>query len=74
LLAFSSGGKASIISPLAGLYPLVSIPIAILWLGERIGWRERVGILMALAAVILLSFQPEPTKNTKSPIDKGPSS
>jgi len=36
LLAFSSGGKASIIAPLAGLYPLVSIPIAIIALGEHI--------------------------------------
>ena len=34
LLAFSSGGKASIIAPLAGLYFLVSIPIAMIWLDE----------------------------------------
>jgi drug/metabolite transporter (DMT)-like permease len=74
LLAFSSGGKASIITPLAGLYPLVSIPIAILWLGEQIGWRERVGIVIALAAVVLLSLQPEPTKDAESSIDLGPSS
>jgi transporter family protein len=59
LLAFASGGKASIISPLAGLYPLVSIPIAIALLGERLGWRESLGIACALAAVALLSYQSE---------------
>ena len=57
LLAFSCGGKASIIAPLAGLYPLVSIPIAILALGETIGWRESLGIACALAAVVMLSMQ-----------------
>jgi transporter family protein len=60
LLAFSSGGKASIIAPLAGLYPLVSIPIAVLKLGENIGWRESLGIVCALAAVVMLSMQAEP--------------
>jgi bacterial/archaeal transporter family protein len=60
LLAFSSGGKVSIIAPLAGLYPLVSIPIAIISLGEKIGWRESLGIVCALAAVVLLSMQPAP--------------
>jgi transporter family protein len=59
LLAYSSGGKASIITPLAGLYPLVSVPIAILALGEPIILRESLGILCALAAVIMLSYQPD---------------
>jgi drug/metabolite transporter (DMT)-like permease len=66
LLAFASGGKASIIAPLAGLYPLVSIPIAIFWLEERIGWRESVGIVMALAAVVLLSLQSEAAQRAES--------
>lgn len=66
LLAFSSGGKASVIAPLAGLYPVVSIPIAIFALGERIGWRECLGIAMALAAVVLLSFQSEPDDTAAS--------
>ena len=57
LLAFSSGGKASIITPLAGLYPVVSIPIAILAFDERLGTRETVAIALALAAVVMLSYQ-----------------
>jgi uncharacterized membrane protein len=61
LLAFSSGGKASIIAPLAALYPAVSIPIAILALGEPISGREMIGICCALAAVVMLSHQPQAT-------------
>jgi uncharacterized membrane protein len=63
LLAFASGGKASIIAPLAGLYPLVSIPVAIALLGERIGKRETIGIVCALAAVVLLSYPSTPVRS-----------
>src|SRR6185503_17605900 len=44
LLAFAREGKASVIAPLAGLYPVVSIPIAILFLGEKVSGREWLGI------------------------------
>jgi transporter family protein len=57
LLAFASGGKASIISPMGGLYPLVSVPIAIGFLGERVGSREICGIALALLSVIALSIE-----------------
>lgn len=57
--AFACGGKASIIAPLAGLYPLVSIPIALIGFHERLTWREAAGIVLALAAVVLLSLQSE---------------
>ena len=60
LLAFSCGGKASIIVCLAGLYPLASIPIAIVAFGERLGGRECLGIALALAAVVMLSLQSQP--------------
>ena len=73
LLAFSSGGKASIIAPLAGLYPLVSIPIAIMGFHERLGWREAWGIALALAAVVLLSLQSSPDRVTPSTIETDPS-
>ncbi len=61
LEAFASGGKASIISPIAGLYPLVSVPIAILWLGESIGGREAAAIVLALAGVVALSLESKST-------------
>lgn len=57
LLAFASAGKASIIAPLAGLYPLVSVPIAILFLGERISAREATGIIVALGSVVALAWE-----------------
>jgi transporter family protein len=57
LMAFASGGKASVIVPLTGLYPVVSVPLAILFLGERPGAREWAGIGLALASVVALSWE-----------------
>jgi drug/metabolite transporter (DMT)-like permease len=57
LLAFAQDGKASIIAPLAGLYPLVSVPIAILFLGEKISPRETAGIVVALVSVVALAWE-----------------
>lgn len=57
LLAFARAGKASIIAPLASLYPLVSVPIAITFLGEKISGRETLGILVALTSVIALAWE-----------------
>ncbi|MDX1951321.1 MAG: DMT family transporter [Verrucomicrobiota bacterium] len=65
LLAFASTGKASIIAPLAGLYPLVSVPIAIFFLGEKIGQRELAGIFVALLSVVALAWEkPGAASNT----------
>lgn len=63
LFAFARGGKASIIAPLAGLYPVVSIPVAILFLGERVTAREWVGIVVALLAVVALACENESLRN-----------
>ena len=57
LLAFANSGKASIIAPVAGLYPLVSVPIAILFLGETISGREMAGIALALVSVVALAWE-----------------
>ena len=57
LLAFARGGKASVISPLCGLYPVISIPVAVLWFHERIGARESIAIVTALLAVVALSWE-----------------
>lgn len=55
LAAFAYQGKASIVTPLAALYPVVSVPIAIGFLGERVGVREATGIILALVSVAMLS-------------------
>lgn len=70
LIAFASQGKATIITPLTALYPVVSVPIAILFLGEKIGAREGIGVLLALASVAALSYEtrpPETTQTTTAP-------
>ena len=55
LAAFANNGKASIVTPLAALYPVVSVPIAIGFLHERVGAREAAGIWLALMSVAMLS-------------------
>jgi len=65
LLAFASAGKASIISPLASLYPLVSVPVAILFLGETITPRETAGIVAALVSAAALAWETQPPENRK---------
>ena len=67
LAACASAGKASIVIPLTALYPAVSVPIAILFLGEKVGTRETAGILLALASVIALSHE-TPAANDASTI------
>ena len=66
LFAFASDGKASVIAPLAGLYPLVSIPLAMWLLHERLTGRESIGIAMALAAVVALCWE-SPRSEPPSP-------
>jgi uncharacterized membrane protein len=57
LAAFADQGKASIVTPLGALYPIVSVPIAIGFLGESVGAREGVGIVLALVSVVALSYE-----------------
>lgn len=59
LAAFRHEGKAAIIAPLSGLYPLVSIPLAVWWLDETIDQQKALGILTSLLAVALLSIEPK---------------
>jgi drug/metabolite transporter (DMT)-like permease len=63
LAAFARGGKASVITPLGSLYPIVSVPIAMLLLREKIGTREILGISLALASVAALSWETAPPKS-----------
>ena len=66
LVAFAANGKASIVTPLAALYPVVSVPLAIGFLGERVGAREAIGILLALVSVAMLSRETPP----RNPIER----
>jgi transporter family protein len=53
--AMKSGGKASIVSPLTALYPLVVVLLAPLILHESITLLQAAGVICALTAVVLLS-------------------
>jgi transporter family protein len=53
--AFEKGGKASVVIPIINLYPLVTICGAWLFLGEKLTGKQLLGIVFALAAVVLLS-------------------
>jgi len=66
LAAFADGGRASIITPLAALYPVVSVPIAIGFLGEHIAPREAIGIVLALVSVVALSYETPSTTPPRS--------
>jgi len=62
LAAFARGGKASVIAPLGSLYPIISVPIAVLFMREKIGQREIIAIVCALASVAALSWEAPPAK------------
>ena len=54
--ALSMGGKASIVSPVTALFPLVTVVLAVTFLHERIGTTQKIGLVVALAAIYLLSM------------------
>ncbi len=48
-------GKASVVIPLTALYPAVTAIIALIVLREKISLYQGIGIVLAIAAAILLS-------------------
>ena len=58
--ALESGGKASIVISLISLYPLLTVLLAVLLLGERLTIRQTAGAVVAIAAAILLSLESPP--------------
>ena len=64
LYAYGTGGKAAIVTPLASLYSLVTIPLAVSLLGERISGREGVGIVLAIMAAVALARESPPSETS----------
>ena len=60
LRAFALGGKAAVIGPLGSLYPVISVPLAVVFLHESVSARELAGIFCALASVAALSWEWRP--------------
>lgn len=53
--AFVSGGKASIVTPVTALFPVVTVLLAVTFLRERIGRTQWAGLALAFVAIYLLS-------------------
>jgi transporter family protein len=61
--ALESGGKASIVISLVSLYPLLTVLLAVLILGERLTGLQTMGAFTAIAAAILLSVDTSAQEN-----------
>jgi drug/metabolite transporter (DMT)-like permease len=59
LLSLRNGGNVSIVLPLTGLFPLVTIFLAMLLLRERMNWIQGIGIAIALVAIYLFNAPAE---------------
>jgi len=50
-------GKTSIVVALTALYPLLTIALAMIFLHETLTIRQGIGVLLAVAAIILISWK-----------------
>jgi len=55
--SLQSGAKASVAVPLTALYPLVTVVLAVAFLGERLDRLHWLGVLLALVASVLISME-----------------
>jgi uncharacterized membrane protein len=53
--AFRSGGNASVITTATGMYPVVTVLVALLFLHERLTWTQVVGLGFATVAFFIFS-------------------
>jgi transporter family protein len=53
--ALVKGGKASVVAPVTALFPMVTVLLAMLFLKERLGKVQWVGLALAFVAIYLLS-------------------
>jgi drug/metabolite transporter (DMT)-like permease len=56
LRALDAGGEISVVYPVTGIYPLVTVVLAMIFLGDRPSAIQFAGIGVALAAIILLNL------------------
>jgi transporter family protein len=64
--ALESGGKASIVISMISLYPLLTVALAVVLLGERLSGKQLIGAVVAIAAAILLSLEASPKEELAS--------
>ncbi len=49
-------GKASVVGPFTSIFPLLTVALAFAFLHERINRIQAAGMILALAAIVLLSY------------------
>jgi len=54
--SLSMGGRVAVVVPMSGLSPLVTVLVAFVVLRERMSTYQKVGLVVALAAIYLLSL------------------
>lgn len=57
VLALASGGKAAVVVPLAALYPVLTVGLSLVFLKESLTPTQALGIVLAVAAGVLLTRQ-----------------
>jgi bacterial/archaeal transporter family protein len=55
--ALRSGAKASVVVPLTALYPLLTVLLAVGFLGEKLKPLQWCGVSLALVAAVLMSIE-----------------
>jgi transporter family protein len=53
--AMVKGGKASVVTPVTALFPMVTVLLALVFLKERLGRVQWIGLGLAFAAIYLLN-------------------
>ncbi len=53
--ALVAGGKASVVAPVTALFPMITVLLALVFLHERLGRVQWLGLLLAFVAIYLLS-------------------
>lgn len=69
--AYRYQGKAAIVTPLAAAgQPVVTVILALIFLGERVGLLETAGIILAIVGAVALSYE-TPSKPVPAPVRSG---
>jgi transporter family protein len=53
--AMVAGGKASVVAPVTALFPMITVLLALIFLHERLGRVQWLGLALAFLAIYLLS-------------------
>jgi transporter family protein len=54
--AYRGGSNTAVVTTATSLYPMFTVVLAVLFLRERITKRQAIGMLFAVAAIVILSF------------------